>query len=229
VTVPKLASNSVGGPGVRVSGLGPILFATALAILPMTPATAVAQSSLQSASVAAGSAGEEPIPADVAGEPAATIKMSDNDPMYEPPNLVVQAGQIVEWKNEGDVSHSVTDDPTKALKPEDSLLPHDAKPFFSGNVMPGRAYRHTFLIPGRYRYFCLTHEVDKMIGEILVEPPGGPPPAHPGILGREAAPYAPAISINIPTPAAAPTQKPAYHSQPWRKLERERELDGDDN
>ncbi len=105
----------------------------------------------------------------------------------------------------------MTDDPTKALKPEDSLLPTHAKPFFSGNVMPGRAYRHTFLIPGRYRYFCLTHEVDKMIGEILVELPGGPPPAHPGILGREAAPYAPAISINIPTPAAAPTQKPAYH------------------
>jgi plastocyanin len=205
--------------------LGPIFFATALAILPMTYATAAAQPPVQSASAEA----NEPIQADLAGEPAATIKMSDNDPMYEPPNLVVQVGQIVEWKNSGDVSHSVTDDPTKALKPEDSLLPHNAKPFFSGNIMPGQTYRHTFLIPGRYRYFCLTHEVDKMIGEVLVEPPGGPPPAHPGILGREAAPYAPALSITIPTPVATPAHKPGYRSQPWRKLEREEPAGADDD
>jgi len=199
---------------VRVSGLVPRVFAAALAILPMISAAALAQPPQQSASA------EEPIPAEIAGQPAATIKMSDDDPMYQPSSIVIQAGQIVEWKNYGMVSHSVTDDPTKAMKPEDSLLPRSAKPFFSGNVMPGRSYQHTFLIPGRYRYFCLTHEVDKMIGEIIVEPPGGSPPSHPGIAGREAAPYKPAISISIPTPVATPSRKPSFASEPWRKLER---------
>lgn len=197
-----------------VSGLMPYAFAAALAILPIIAAAARAQPPSQSASA------EEPIPAEIAGEPAVTIKMNDDDPMYEPPSVVIQAGQIVEWKNYGMVSHSVTDDPTKAMKPEDSLLPHSAKPFFSGNVMPGRAYQHTFLVPGRYRYFCLTHEVDKMIGEIIVEPPEGHPPSHPGIAGREAAPYKPAISISIPTPVATPSRKPSFASEPWRKLER---------
>lgn len=212
--MPKLASNSNRGPGVCVSGLISCVFAAALAILPIIPAAARAQPPQQSASA------DEPIPAEIAAEPAATIKMGDDDPMYQPSTVVVQAGQIVEWKNYGMVSHSVTDDPTKAMKPEDSLLPRNAKPFFSGNVMPGRSYHHTFLIPGRYRYFCLTHEVDKMIGEIIVEPPGGRPPAHPGILGREAEPYKPAISITIPTPVATPSRKPHFASEPWRKLER---------
>lgn len=212
---------------MRVSGLVVHIFAAALAILPMISASAQAQPPQQSASY------EAPIPAEIAGGPAATIKMSDDDPMYQPPSLVIQAGQTVEWKNYGMVSHSVTDDPTKAMKPEDSLLPRDAKPFFSGNVMPGRTYEHTFLIPGRYRYFCLTHEVDKMIGEIIVEPPGGSPPSHPGILGREAEPYKPAISISIPTPLATPNRKPTFASEPWRKLERSVEQppadDQDDN
>ena len=212
---------------MRVSGLVPCILAAALAILPMIPGAAEAQPPQQSASY------EVPIPAEVAGEPAATIKMSDDDPMYQPPSIVIQAGQIVEWKNYGMVSHSVTDDPTKAMKPEDSLLPRNAKPFFSGNVMPGRRYQHTFLIPGRYRYFCVTHEIDKMIGEIIVEPPGGSPPSHPGILGRAGEPYKPAISISIPTPVATPNRKPTFASEPWRKLERAVEQppaeDEDDN
>jgi plastocyanin len=220
--VPKLASNSIGGLGVRVSGLGPIFLGAALAILPMIPAIAHGQPPNESASIEA----PPPISAEIAGEPAVTIKMSDDDPMYDPPRIVIQSGQMVEWKNSGDVSHSVTDDPTKAMKAEDALLPRDAKPFFSGNVLPGGTYRHTFLVPGRYRYFCMTHEIDKMIGEVIVEPAGGPVPPHPGILGREAAPYKPAISINIPTPAPLPRQKPTYQSEPWRKLERARDLPG---
>ena len=146
--------------------------------------------------------------------------MRDDDPMYQPPRIVIQAGQTVEWKNYGTVSHSATDDQTKAMNPEDALLPRSAKPFFSGNVLPGGTYRHTFLVPGRYRYFCMTHEVDKMIGEIIVEPAGGLPPTHPGILGRESAPRPPTISLSIPTPIATPARKPSFRSEPWRKMER---------
>src|SRR5271170_8407342 len=99
----------------------------------MIPVAAEGQPPDQSASVEA----PPPMSAEIAGEPAITIKMSDDDPMYDPPRVVIQSGQIVEWKNSGDVSHSVTDDPTKAMKAEDALLPQYARPFFSGNVLPG--------------------------------------------------------------------------------------------
>jgi hypothetical protein len=36
--------------------------------------------------------------------------------------------------------------------------------------MPGGLFRHTFNKPGKYRYFCLSHELDHMIGEITVRP-----------------------------------------------------------
>jgi plastocyanin len=106
--------------------------------------------------------------------PIQIVKMNDDDPMYQPTIIQITAGQTIKWENDGQVSHSVTDDPARANKPGDALVPAGAKPFNSGNVMPGGTYRHTFTLPGRYRYFCLTHEADKMIGEIMVVPP--PPP-----------------------------------------------------
>jgi plastocyanin len=111
------------------------------------------------------------------------IKMNDDDPMYQPNSIRIVAGQTVEWQNDGQVSHSVTDDASRATNPVDALLPQGVKPFNSGNVMPGGTFRHTFTKPGRYRYFCLTHEMDKMVGEVIVESAGtgqakaaGPPP-----------------------------------------------------
>lgn len=106
--------------------------------------------------------------------PIRIVRMSDEDPMYRPSSIQISAGQTVQWENDGQVSHSVTDDPERANQPGDALLPSGATPFNSGNVMPGGKFRHTFSKPGRYRYFCLTHEGDKMIGEVIVEPAGNP-------------------------------------------------------
>ncbi len=96
--------------------------------------------------------------------------MSDDAPMYQPERIVIRAGQTVEWVNVGEVSHSVVDDPAKADKPEDVALPTGAKTFASGNVMPGGKFRYTFQTPGTYRYFCVSHEVDAMVGEVVVKP-----------------------------------------------------------
>jgi plastocyanin len=90
--------------------------------------------------------------------------------MYRPSTIEIKAGEAVEWQNEGQVSNSVTDDPARANNPGDALLPAGVQPFNSGNVMPGGRFRHTFAQPGRYRYFCLTHEGDRMIGEVIVSP-----------------------------------------------------------
>jgi len=110
-----------------------------------------------------------PITAEING-PTAVIEMNDDSPMYRPNSIMIRAGQTVEWHNSGEVSHSVVDDPTKADKPDDVALPSGAKAFASGNVMPGGKFRHTFVMPGTYRYFCISHEVDEMIGEIIVQP-----------------------------------------------------------
>jgi plastocyanin len=113
---------------------------------------------------------------DVGGAaPIQIVRMNDDDPMYRPSSVQISAGQTVEWQNDGQVSHSVTDDPARANQPSDALLPSGVTPFNSGNVMPGGRFRHTFSKPGRYRYFCLTHEGDKMIGEVIVTPPALPP------------------------------------------------------
>jgi plastocyanin len=111
------------------------------------------------------------------------VKMNDDDPMYQPNSIRIVAGQTVEWQNDGQVSHTVTDDPSHATNPVDALLPQGVEPFNSGNVMPGGTFHYTFTKPGRYRYFCLTHEMDKMVGEVIVESAGtgqakaaGPPP-----------------------------------------------------
>jgi plastocyanin len=108
------------------------------------------------------------------GAPIRIVRMSDDDPMYRPSMIEISAGQTIEWQNDGQVSHSVTDDPARANQPADALLPAGIKPFNSGSVMPGGRFRHTFSKPGRYRYFCLTHEADKMVGEVIVKPAGNP-------------------------------------------------------
>jgi plastocyanin len=100
--------------------------------------------------------------------PVQIVKMNDDDPMYRPTSIQITTGQTVEWENDGQVSHSVTDDPGRAQNLADVLLPAEVRPFNSGNVMPGGHFRHTFTQPGRYRYFCLTHEGDKMVGEVIV-------------------------------------------------------------
>lgn len=201
----KLASNSAGGSGVGVKGAWLWPLAAAFAFIPVFcaySAVAEAQSSAEQ-SVSA----DEPIRAEI--EPAATIKMADDDPMYQPSSLTIQAGQTVEWKNYGAVSHSVNDDPKKAQKADDMLLPPDADAFNSGNVMPGGSYRHVFLVPGKYRYFCLSHEMDKMIGEIIVKPP---PPS----ISRHHR-----FAFTRP-PQPADESKPHFFSRPQSEIERTR-------
>src|SRR5689334_24171755 len=81
--------------------------------------------------------------------PVWIVKMSDDDPMYRPSSIQINAGQTVEWENDGQVSRSVTDNPARAYQLNDVLLPALVTPFNSGNVLPGGRFRHTFTKPGR--------------------------------------------------------------------------------
>ncbi len=143
-----------------ILSLTPLLAGSAHATPPDTPASVRATATNDSA----------PDLSAIPG-PTAIVKMSDDAPMYQPDSIVIRVGQTVEWINTGQVSHSVVDDPTRANKLDDVALPAEVPTFSSGNVMPGGKYRHTFTTPGKYRYFCMSHEVDGMIGEVIVEPP----------------------------------------------------------
>jgi plastocyanin len=153
-----------GGPGTSASAIALRCALVFLALLSLSPALAQAHPD------------EEPISAEIvspaaAPEPPATVvKMNDDMPMYSPERLTIKEGETIEWQNLGKVSHSATNNPQLADNPEHALSPPGAETFNSGAMLPGGAFRHTFKIPGRYRYFCLSHEKDKMIGEVTVEP-----------------------------------------------------------
>jgi plastocyanin len=191
--VPKFATSSEGGPGVCASLSGLALVTGILLLVAVFATGAEAAPPATEIDVRATSYAEAAAPPSEIGGPAAIIKMSDDAPMYQPERIVIRAGQTVEWVNRGAVSHSVVDDPTKADKPEDVALPAGAKTFASGNVMPGGKFRQTFLMPGAYRYFCISHEVDAMVGEVVVKPP---------------------------TPSEAARAASQLRAQPWRTIDR---------
>ncbi len=168
-------------------GIGACLFATLLLTPPYAAADPSGQPPAAAVQLTPASFSEGTGPA-----PIWIVKMNDDDPMYHPNNIQISVGETVEWENDGQVSHSVTDDPGRADKPADALLPAGVQPFNSGNIMPGGRFRHTFTRPGRYRYFCLTHEGDRMVGEVIVEPPA--PVSSPSRIAKSnpvAAPVTP--------------------------------------
>ncbi len=98
------------------------------------------------------------------------VDMSGELLVFDPPTITIKAGETVEWKNSSREVHTVTADPRKATNAQDVELPKSAKPFDSGYLNPGQTYRHLFRTPGTYRYVCTLHEVQQMIGQVIVKP-----------------------------------------------------------
>lgn len=87
---------------------------------------------------------------------------------FAPGAVTISAGQTVEWRNRSIMDHTVTADPRVAKNPANIQLPAGAQPFNSGHVKPGQVYRRTFTVPGLYRYVCLPHEGQGMVGTVRV-------------------------------------------------------------
>lgn len=103
--------------------------------------------------------------------PAVVVDMTGELLVFEPAVLEIRAGQTVEWKNSSAREvHTVTADPGQAANAQDVELPKGAQPFDSGYMNPGQAYQYTFRKPGTYRYVCTLHEVQRMVGKIIVKP-----------------------------------------------------------
>jgi plastocyanin len=89
---------------------------------------------------------------------------------FAPAVLTITAGDTVEWRNGSLFTHTVTADPADPRAAGDAALPAGAEPFDSGRVAAGEVFRHTFTVPGTYRYYCGPHHEDGMTGTIIVQP-----------------------------------------------------------
>ena len=97
------------------------------------------------------------------------IKMTDTPPKFVPETVTIQKGDTVEWINNAASLHSVTTNPAVAQDPKDVSSPAGAKPFDSGFMPPGVKWSYTFTVPGTYKYLCLPHEKDHMVGIVVVK------------------------------------------------------------
>jgi plastocyanin len=89
---------------------------------------------------------------------------------YLPVEVTIRSGDTVEWRNTSLITHTVTDDPSRARNQGDALLPPGAPPFDSSDIAAGQIYMRTFTMAGTYRYFCTHHEADGMVGTVVVKP-----------------------------------------------------------
>jgi plastocyanin len=97
--------------------------------------------------------GDEPLatgPSDRSEPEAAVIQMQDDD--ASPATLLVQVGEVVEWRNVGNNDHSVLDYGSIV---DGTLL--GAAVWQEKSLAPGDRLRHVFERPGEYSYICGFH------------------------------------------------------------------------
>jgi plastocyanin len=93
-----------------------------------------------------------------------------DDLRFSPETITISAGDSVRWLNASRTWHTVTTDYRMAKDPKNVNLPVNAEPFNSGKIDPGGTWSYQFMLPGTYRYFCIYHEEQGMVGEIVVSP-----------------------------------------------------------
>ena len=101
---------------------------------------------------------------------------SMSDHSFTPERLTIAAGEVVKWVNDTDEAHTVT--------AVEASLPEGAEYFSSGDsgsedeamdslaeqlIEPGEMFEWTFEEPGTYRYYCIPHRADGMVGVVVVE------------------------------------------------------------
>ncbi len=109
-------------------------------------------------------------PAHDAPSPNAAAVVDMGFASFDPEVVQIRAGQTVEWRNTALITHTVTADKSVAADPNNASVPAGATPFNSGDIPAGQIYTATFTVPGTYKYFCMHHEDDAMLGTVIVDP-----------------------------------------------------------
>ena len=109
------------------------------------------------------------------GSSSGEVQMTDAQ-RFEPEELTVAAGETVTWKNESGESHTVTAYEDDIPDGADFFASGDASSedgardaLDEGLIDGGETFEVTFDEPGTYRYFCIPHEDQGMVGTIVVE------------------------------------------------------------
>ena len=103
---------------------------------------------------------------DASGEPV--VDMTDGL-KFEPAEITVSVGDRVQWRNVGNIAHTVTTDPSKVADRNGVSVPSGAKPWDSGLLGADETFSRTFDKPGTYAYVCIPHEGARMVGTVTVE------------------------------------------------------------
>jgi plastocyanin len=98
-----------------------------------------------------------------------TVQMFDTPAKFVPDAVTVKPGQTVKWVNKGETIHTATADVSQAPDPRWVSIPSGAQPFDSGYLNAGESFTHVFVVPGTYKYFCVTHQQEGMRGKVIVQ------------------------------------------------------------
>lgn len=85
---------------------------------------------------------------------------------FDPQEIRIRAGDVVEWRNTSRGAQTVT--LLRAAAPMLVALPTGALEFDSGRIASGATYRRQFTIGGRYQYLSTTNAGVTMAGVVLV-------------------------------------------------------------
>ena len=88
------------------------------------------------------------------------VKIFDSNPGLSHPILKVNVGECVIWTNIGKLQHTVTS--TADYRHPDNV-------FASGHMKPRGWFGVKFLVPGEYKYFCMSHKGGMESGLVVVK------------------------------------------------------------
>jgi plastocyanin len=110
---------------------------------------------------------DQPAAPDGTNGEATVVRMTANL-TFDPPTVQITAGESVRWENVSTFVHTATGDPAQAADPDNVSLPEGAAAWDSGILTGGATYTRTFTTPGTYRYVCVPHEGEAMVGTVEV-------------------------------------------------------------
>ena len=106
-------------------------------------------------------------PTEPDGEEGTIVDMTDQL-TFDPVSVTIRAGETVTFKNSSAFAHTATGDPSKANDPSHVRLPAGAAAWDSGAIGAGGQFNQRFDVVGEYRYFCIPHESQGMLGTVTV-------------------------------------------------------------